>query len=137
MLQKLYLSVSVMVVALTSAVAFAPAAQAACPPADILGIPAWYRGLQDDKCEIKKPDQTDKGIGAFVTKIALNIVQAALMVAGYIAAFFVIKGGFYYMTSQGEASRIESAKKTITNAMIGLVIAMLSAAIVNAVAGIF
>jgi hypothetical protein len=39
--------------------------------------------------------------------------------------------------SQGEPSNIESAKKSIANALIGLIIALLSAAIVNAVGGIF
>lgn len=50
--------------------------------------------------------------------------------------FFIIKGGFLYIMARGEPGNITSAKQTITNAIIGLIIALLSAAIVGAVAGV-
>ena len=68
--------------------------------------------------------------------IALNIVQAGLTIAAYVTVFFIVKGGFEYMTSAGSSDGMTSAKKTIANAVIGLVIAVLSAAIVNAIAGV-
>jgi hypothetical protein len=139
MLAKLYLVFATLAVVLATAVSFAPAAHATCPPDTLLGIPAWYKDLQASDCSVSPPAQgTDgSGIRNFVIKIALNVIQAALVIVGYIAAFFVIKGGFLYIMSQGEPSGIESAKKSIANALIGLIIALLSAAIVNAVAGIF
>ncbi len=140
MFAKLYLVFATMAVILASAVSFAPAAHAAaCPSDTLLGIPAWYKGLQDANCNVSPPAKTTDGTGLrnFIIKIALNVIQAALVIVGYIAAFFVIKGGFLYIMSQGEPSGIESAKKSIANALIGLIIALLSAAIVNAVAGIF
>jgi hypothetical protein len=39
------------------------------------------------------------------------------------------------MTSQGEASNIMKAKDTIRNALIGLLIAIFSVAVVNFIAG--
>ena len=53
-----------------------------------------------------------------------------------MTVFFIVKGGFEYMTSAGSSDGMTSAKKTIANAVIGLVIAVLSAAIVNAIAGV-
>ena len=50
--------------------------------------------------------------------------------------FFIIKGGFNYMLSAGSTDGMAGAKKTITNAVIGLVIVLLSAAIINTIASI-
>jgi len=142
MVQKLYLTFATLVVVLATALSYAPVAHA-CPSDTLLGIPAWYKGLQGPNCDVSppsskaNPDTDGSKLRNFIIKIALNVIQAALVIVGYIAAFFVIKGGFLYIMSQGEPSGIESAKKTIANALIGLIIALLSAAIVNAVAGIF
>jgi hypothetical protein len=140
MLTKLYLTLATLVVVLATALSYAPVVYA-CPSDTLLGIPAWYKGMQDANCDISPPAKTTTtngdGLRNFIIKIALNVIQAALVITGYVAAFFVIKGGFLYIMSQGEPSNIESAKKSIANALIGLIIALLSAAIVNAVAGIF
>lgn len=108
-------------------------ANAACD-SNLLGvIPPWYRGLTEGSdCSIAKPTN----IGQFVTKVALNILQAALVVVGFVAVFFIIKGGIGYIVSAGKSDGIEAARKTITNAVIGLVISMLSAVIVNYIMGI-
>ena len=75
-------------------------------------------------------------IAIFITKIILNVVQAALAIAAYVTVFFIIKGGFGYMTSAGSPDGMKGAKTTITNAVIGLVIVLLSAVIVNTIAGV-
>lgn len=104
----------------------------------LLGIPAWYRGLQDGSCAVKQPAQDDRGDGLskFIWTIVLNLIQAALMIVAYVTIIYLIIGGFKYMTSTGDQSGMTAAKKTVTNAIIGLVIALLSASIVNAVAGL-
>ena len=61
----------------------------------------------------------------------------ALQLAGYISAGFIIRGGFKYMTSIGDPGELAKAKKIITDAIIGLVISLMSVAIVNLVAGAF
>lgn len=110
-----------------------------CSDAPILGITKWYRGLQESDgsggCRIKKPDSSSMGMGKFITMIILNLIQAAMAVAGYVAVFFIIKGGFNYMTSTGSPDGMTKARKTITNSVIGLIIVLLSAGIVNAIAG--
>ena len=99
----------------------------------MFAIPARYRGLQDSNCNIAQPDANSPE--KFVMQIGLNVVQALMVIIAYIAVFFIIKGGFGYMTSAGSPEGMASARKTITNAGIGLVISALAASIVNAIAG--
>lgn len=100
-------------------------------------IPAWYAGLTDGSCNITPIKNGPTDLQTFVIKVALNIVRAAFVVAGYAAVFFIIKGGFLYILARGESGYITSAKQTITNAIIGLIICILAAAIVTAIASAF
>lgn len=104
----------------------------------VLGIPPWYNNLtesSDSGCDIKSPETLDpeNGLREFIMIVALNIIQAALVIVGYITIIFIIKGGFLYVVARGESSHITEAKQTITNAIIGLIIALLAAGIVGAV----
>ena len=66
-----------------------------------------------------------------------SIVNAVIGVIGLVATIFILVGAINYMTSAGDAGKIEKAKKTILWAAIGLVIAALTFAIVNfVIAGI-
>lgn len=125
---------------LAPSLTLAETASAACPDS-VLGITAWYRGLtveSNSRCEIKKVGSQDGGIslGVFITKIILNVIQAGLAIAAYVTVFYIMKGGFRYMTSAGSSDGMAGAKKTITHAVIGLVICLLSAIIVNTIAGV-
>ena len=110
---------------------------AACSDAGVLGITPWYRGLQQEvqgSCQIKSPANGE--VGKFVTTIVLNVLQAGFTIAAYVAIFFIIKGGFLYIVSAGSSQGMEDGKKTITNAVIGLVIVLLAVAIINTIASI-
>ena len=113
-----------------------PAPKAYACQETFVGFPAWYRGVLKDDCTLK--DVGNKGtisLQTFVTIVALNIVQFILTLVGYATVVMLIIGGFNYMTSQGEANKMASAKTTITNAIIGLVISILSVGIVQFIAG--
>lgn len=69
--------------------------------------------------------------------ILLPILEDAIKVAGYTAAGFVIWGGIKYLKSQGDPGQINEARQVIYNALFGLLLAMISVAIVNLVAGAF
>lgn len=103
----------------------------------VLAIPAWYKGMQDGSCRF---DPVKSGAQVDVVKtsirIGMNVLQAALVIAGYVAVIMIIRGGFMYMLSAGSSGGMADAKKSITNAVIGLVIAVLAASIVNAIASI-
>lgn len=65
-----------------------------------------------------------------------NILLAIIAVAGTIAVVFIVVGGINYITSSGDTNKIQKAKNTILYACIGLIICVLSFAIVNWVIGI-
>lgn len=106
---------------------------AACTPGRVLTFPAWYNGLTIDQttCSVQLTKLTD------IWKIVLNVVEILIQIAGYLAAGFILWGGFKYIKSQGNPQNIASAKSTIMNAAIGLGIALSAVAIVNFVSGRF
>lgn len=71
------------------------------------------------------------------TKLAFWAVDSMLKLSGYIAAGFVLWGGVKYIKAQGDASQITSAKNTIAQALVGLVICIASIAIVQFVGDAF
>lgn len=102
-----------------------------------LGFPAWYRGLltDDGKCNIKSPGDLTGGLSSFIWIIVLNCLDIALMFVGYLSVGFIIYGGFLMLTSRGSSSDIAEAQTTIRNAVIGLIIAFGSVAVVSFVSG--
>jgi hypothetical protein len=137
MFKKLYLFTMLSLTAAVTSISFAQPVLAAACNDSLFGVPAWYRGMQASDCSIKLPATDGKpDVKKTIMTIALNIIQAGLVLVAYVAIFFIIKGGFGYITSAGSSDGMASAKKTITNALIGLVIAVFSASIVNAIAGV-
>jgi len=65
--------------------------------------------------------------------ILQNVINGLLGIAGVIAVVMLIIGGFRYAAAAGNEEAIEAAKKTITYAVIGLVIVALALLIVNTV----
>ena len=62
--------------------------------------------------------QTNTQVADF-TKQTLNTL---IIIASLVSVIFFIKGGYSYITSTGKPDDIEHAKKTIRNALIGLVL---------------
>lgn len=71
-----------------------------------------------------------------IANVVVNIINGVVVSLGLVAAVFIVVGGINYMTSAGDAGKIEKAKKTILYAVIGLVVAALAFAIVNFAIGI-
>lgn len=72
-----------------------------------------------------------------VEDIVKNVINVILVVLGMAAVIMIIIGGIRYTVSNGDASAIKGAKDTILYAVVGLVVAILSYAIVNFVLGRF
>ena len=68
-----------------------------------------------------------------VSNFIIKIINVALGVAGLVAVLFLIIGGFRYITSAGNEETAEQAKKIITNAIIGIVVIILSFVIVRVI----
>jgi hypothetical protein len=62
-----------------------------------------------------------------------GIIQIVLSVVGLIAVAYIIYGGFRYVTSAGDEKAVGEAKKTILNAIIGLIVVILSYVLVRVV----
>ena len=105
----------------------------------ILGIPPWYRGItktdSTGECAIKSPTEVG-GLSSFIWKIVLNVIEIALILAGWLALFFILYGGFLFITGGGNASQVEKARKSIFNAVIGLIISIGAIAITNLAFGL-
>lgn len=73
-----------------------------------------------------QPDDlfADGGIFQTVTNVLLFLI-------GAVAVIMLIIGGFQYVISGGDSSKVESAKNTILYAIIGLVVAILAFAAVD------
>jgi hypothetical protein len=139
---------SVLTATLPQAVSAADPVTVADCSKGILTFPTWFRGIVkiesvDGKnvcvimspADLSRPGQND-GLSNFIWHIVLNALDIALQLAGYIAVGFILYGGFLFMTSQGSAEGSTKARKTILNAVIGLVISIGSVAIVNLIVGI-
>lgn len=98
-----------------------------------LGIPPWYRGLTNNtppRCELVSPDSVG-GLGPYIWRIVLNIIEMVVVIIAYVAVFFILYGGFQFIVGGSNPGMIEKARKTILNAVIGLVVAMGAIGITN------
>ena len=59
-----------------------------------------------------------------------NVVSAALMFVGTVAVFLIVYAGIRFVTSGGDAKKVQSARQIITYALVGLVIVLSSFAII-------
>ena len=81
------------------------------------------------------------GIRSLFPSVAFNsvpglivfVIQILLYVAGGVAVLFVIIGGFQYITSAGNAEGATKGKKTVVNAIIGIVLIILSYMIISVI----
>lgn len=64
-----------------------------------------------------------------------NIFNTLFFVIGALAVLIMLIGAIRYITSTGDAKRIQAAKDTILYAVIGLVVAILAREIVGYVIG--
>ncbi len=72
-----------------------------------------------------------------ITDYTNTTVQFLTAIAGALAVFFLIKGGYLYMTSSGKPQALETAKRTIKNALLGLVLVLAASFIVSSLTNVF
>jgi hypothetical protein len=144
MRKRFVASLSAMVVALLAPAILlsATALAAPCQPgSSLLGLPTWYKYLDGQLV-------MEEATGVQICQPALNgandiwkIVAAALeillRVGSLIAIGFVVYGGVTYILSQGAPDKTKQALQTIINALVGLVISIIAAALVGFIAGRF
>ena len=108
--------------------------------ARFLGLPVWFRGLAvrdtAGDCTVASPADVPGGLSGFIWKVALNVIEMGMVIAGYVALFFILYGGFLFLTNGSNPSSVEKARVTIINATIGLAIALGAIGLTNLIFGI-
>jgi len=73
----------------------------------------------------------DESLKAFLQ----SIQKWLLGIVGGLAVLFIVYGGFLYVTSGGNKERIETAKKTLTYAVLGLLLVVTAGIILEILTG--
>lgn len=58
-----------------------------------------------------------------------DVLGLIYFIAGIVCVLIIVFGGVRYVTSQGEASGVQSAKNTIMFALIGLLVILVASAV--------
>lgn len=89
-----------------------------------LGLISWCKGVN-----ISSEETLKTGIWT----IAANVATDITVIAAYLVLGFVIYGGYLYLLSGGDATKVANGKKTIANAFIGLGIVLSANIILTAI----
>ncbi|GEM_PF-2636396 len=96
--------------------------------------------IKVDETRITDPDAKKQnggnlaeGLPDFCTanNLLQKVIYSAVIIAGSIAVLFIIVGGFWYLTSAGNEEQAEKGRKTAVNAILGLVLIVMSFAIIK------
>ena len=113
-----------------------------------LPVSAQFQSLKDSGCLYNKQvydplpggglinDPTSVATLNCIPVIVKNIIYWLLVFSGVVAVFIIIISGIKLLTSGGDPKRVEGARKTLTWAIIGLILILLSFAIVAIIADI-
>lgn len=118
-----------------------------CPKPSFFGLVPWYQylTLTRSKPDNNKPDSKNNteclistfqvlpngSIKSDIPLVLLAIVDDLLRIAGLVAVGYVLYGGIMFITSQGSPDGTAKAQSTVTNALIGLAIALIAVAAVS------
>jgi hypothetical protein len=97
-------------------------------------------GSEGKPVTIKAPRDVPTGglqKGGTGQEIIQNSITLLLVSITILSLFFLIFGGIKWITSQGDKSKVESARKTIIYAVVGLALSFMSFFIINVVGGFF
>lgn len=117
---------------------------ALCEQQNFFNFPTWYKYLilaekmeinsATGRCEIISYGP-DKFVVQDIGLIALALVDIAFRIAALAAVAYIIYGGVQFVVAQGESDKTKKARQTVINAMIGLVIALISIGLVAFIGG--
>lgn len=94
-----------------------------CTKNSFFGIVGWYKYIPGS---CKNLDFKANGVGS-VWLVLAGLTDALLRIVALVSIFFFIFGAFKMIASQGSPEGIKSARSTMVNALIGLVISILGA----------
>ena len=120
----------VIITSMVMALSVATPAMAACDnQKTIAGLRPWYYNLELDS------DCSPKGeIEDMIGKIISNVIFDLMALASLVAVGYIVYAGYLIVLSNGDPAKYAKGKKTLTSAIIGLVICLAALAIVTFVA---
>ena len=114
----------------------APANAQACDEGrTFFTFPTWDQYLE--KNEVQGCTITGFSFPGDIWLVVLALLDMAFILGAYIAAGFIIYGGFLMMSGQGAPEKIAQARKVIADAITGLIITLIATAIIDFVANRF
>ncbi len=90
-----------------------------------------------DQCAQNADAAVCKGKDENATNMIQTVINIMLYVLGTISVIMIVIGGVRFTTSNGDPASTKTARMTIIYSVVGLVVAILSYAIVNLVVGRF
>lgn len=100
-----------------------------CEGGSFLGLPKWYKYLDSQgngsDCVPVFAGLTD------IWLIVMAVIEILLRVAAIGALIFIVYGGFRYILARGNPDKIDNARNSVQDAVIGLLISVIAIALVN------
>jgi hypothetical protein len=116
-----------------SIIYIASASANSCAKGSLLGFPTWYHYLRATTTNGVCSPQLDSLSAIWL--IGAAVLEILLRIAALAAVIYLIYGGVTYIISQGEPDKIQKAKSTIINALLGMVLAVSATGLVAFIAG--
>lgn len=130
-------AIKALILSKTTSIYFA----AGCQSGNFFGFPPWYKylGKNDVNVDLAGGNVCSPRLDSLndFWLIGLAVVEILLRVAILAAIAYVLLSGVKYVTSRGNTDKTEAAKKTLVDALIGLIIAISATAVVTFIAGRF
>ena len=92
----------------------------------------YFLGMVSWDCNVSNISSQDE-LKTNTWLIAANVLTDIGIIAAYLVVGYVIYGGYLYMFSSGDPTKVSSGKKTLTNAFIGLAAVILANVILTAI----
>lgn len=101
-------------------------------------VPTYASAVNNDACN-KYKNKSDpnykivcgSGSEEKAENTVKSVLQTVFLWTGIVAVIVIVIGGIFYTISQGDPGKIKKAKDTILYAIIGLIVSLLSFAIVT------
>lgn len=78
-------------------------------------------------------ENTDVATIKCIVPLFTNLIQGVLAVSGVALFVMLVVGGFNFLLSGGDQKKLEAARGTLTNAVIGLVVIVLAFLIIKTI----
>jgi hypothetical protein len=77
----------------------------------------------------------NSSVGGLIGSTLGKLINMAIIVAGLFMLFYLLWGGLDWIMSEGDKDKIAKAQKKITNAVIGVLIVVISLTIFGTISG--